>query len=80
VAARGDGVAALDPQQPLAKFVLEAANAEPTRVAEERPARTVAEPRPGAYTFDFGQNMVGWVRLKVRGRPARRSWCGTAKC
>jgi alpha-L-rhamnosidase len=66
------GLRPLDPQQPLAKFVLEAANAEPTRVAEERPARTVAEPRPGAYTFDLGQNMVGWVRLKVRGRPGQK--------
>ena len=28
----------------------------------------VTERSPGTYVFDLGQNMVGWVRLEVRGR------------
>ena len=31
-----------------------------------RPVR-MTEPRPGTYVFDMGQNMVGWVRLRVTG-------------
>ena len=27
---------------------------------------SVAEPAPGAFVFDLGQNMVGWARLRVR--------------
>ncbi|HEX6709738.1 MAG TPA: glycoside hydrolase family 78 protein [Rubrobacter sp.] len=37
------------------------------RVTEEVQAKTVTEPRDGAYVFDMGQNMVGWVRLRVEG-------------
>jgi alpha-L-rhamnosidase len=37
------------------------------RVTEELGAKTVTEPSEGAYVFDMGTNMVGWVRLKVRG-------------
>ena len=66
------GLRALDPAKPLPKFAVEAANAEPTRVSDELPARSVTEPRPGAYTFDLGQNMVGWVRLKMRGHAGQR--------
>ena len=66
------GLRSRDPQQTPAKFVIEAANAEPTRISDELPARTVTEPRPGAYTFDLGQNMVGWVRLKVHGRAGQK--------
>jgi alpha-L-rhamnosidase len=33
------------------------------------------------HIFDMGQNMVGWVRLRVRNaRPGRRSICATRKC
>ena len=28
-------------------------------------AQTLAEPKPGRWTFDLGQNMVGYARLKV---------------
>ncbi|MFA5264302.1 MAG: family 78 glycoside hydrolase catalytic domain [Opitutaceae bacterium] len=54
------------------QFVLEPATLEPVRAQEELPARTVMQPRPGAYVFDLGQNMVGWVRLKVHGRAGQR--------
>ena len=55
-----------------ATFSLQASVAEPSRVIEELPARSVRETKPGCWTFDLGQNMVGWVRLKVRGPAGRR--------
>ena len=39
---------------------------EPIRITEMLPARTVTGPAPGVHVFDFGQNMAGWARLKVR--------------
>lgn len=66
------GTRAVDPARPLSPFVVEAANADPTRIARELPAKKLTEPRPGAWTFDLGQNMVGWVRLKVRGRSGEK--------
>ena len=39
----------------------------PVRRMMELPALKVTEPQPGRYVFDLGQNMVGWVRLKVTG-------------
>ncbi len=38
---------------------------QPVRQTGERPAQAMTEPKPGQYTFDLGQNMVGFVRLKV---------------
>jgi alpha-L-rhamnosidase len=35
---------------------------------EEIAAKKISEPAPGTYVFDLGQNMVGWVRLKVKGQ------------
>jgi alpha-L-rhamnosidase len=32
---------------------------------DELKARSIAEPRPGIYVFDLGQNMVGWARIKL---------------
>ena len=42
-------------------------------------AKSVTEPESGRYVFDMGQNMVGWVRLKVRGRPGPKSPCAHAE-
>ncbi len=39
----------------------------PVRVTEELAPRTISEPTPGTHLFDLGQNMVGWVRLRVQG-------------
>ncbi|MFF1420851.1 alpha-L-rhamnosidase [Streptomyces sp. NPDC058280] len=39
----------------------------PSRVERDLPALTVAEPTPGVFVFDLGQNMVGSVRLTVSG-------------
>ncbi|MCX6879810.1 MAG: glycoside hydrolase family 78 protein [Verrucomicrobia bacterium] len=54
------------------RFRVQAAVAEPSRVMNELPALKVTEPKPGCWTFDLGQNMVGWVRLKVRGTAGQR--------
>ncbi len=37
------------------------------QVAETRSPKTVTSPAPGVTVFDFGQNVAGWARLKVRG-------------
>jgi alpha-L-rhamnosidase len=34
--------------------------------------RALAEPKPGAYVFDMGQNFAGEVRVKVAGEPGRK--------
>ena len=36
---------------------------EPIRVAEPIPAKSVAEPKPGRYVIDFGQNMPGLCEI-----------------
>ena len=38
---------------------------QPVRETAERHPQAMTEPKPGQYTFDLGQNMVGFVRLKV---------------
>jgi alpha-L-rhamnosidase len=40
---------------------------EGVKVTEEVEVKTVTEPERGVHVFDLGQNMVGWVRLKVSG-------------
>ena len=40
---------------------------EPSRPLETRAAQTLTVPQAGCYTFDLGQNMVGWVRLNISG-------------
>lgn len=51
---------------------IQAANSEPSRVIETISAIQLTEPKPGCYTFDMGQNMVGWVRLTLRGKAGER--------
>ncbi len=41
--------------------------AQPIRVTEELQPVSVTEREPGVHIVDFGQNMVGWVRLEVEG-------------
>ena len=66
------GLRPLDAQKPLSAFAIEAANADAARITGELPARTVTEPRLGAWTFDLGQDIAGWVRLKVRGHAGQK--------
>ena len=45
---------------------------EGVRVTREVKTKKVTQPKSGTYVFDLGQNMVGWVRLKVRGKAGTR--------
>lgn len=60
----------VDVRRPSVRLV--AAVDAPVRRTEELKARRVTEPKPGAFVFDLGQNMVGQVRLKVRGPAGER--------
>lgn len=51
---------------------VEAICAPPVKRYEELPALKLTEPKPGLYTFDLGQNMVGWVRLKIKGQSGQK--------
>jgi alpha-L-rhamnosidase len=44
----------------------------PLRVMQEVKTRTVAEPKPGVFVYDFGQNASGVIRLRVRGEGGRQ--------
>lgn len=44
----------------------------PIRVVGEITPVSLSNPRPGFYVFDMGQNMSGWVRLRVRGPAGTR--------
>jgi alpha-L-rhamnosidase len=57
-------------QSPGGKLV--AQRIEPIRVIREYPAVKISEPKPGLFVADFGQNIAGWVRLRVRGEAGRR--------
>ncbi len=46
--------------------------AQPIRVTEELRPASVVERAPGVRVVDLGQNMVGWVRLAVRGARGTR--------
>jgi alpha-L-rhamnosidase len=51
----------------VGKTLLLAQPDEGVRVTEEVAAKAVTESERGVYVFDMGQNIVGWVRLKVQG-------------
>ena len=44
----------------------------PMRVMRDVQPVKIAEPEPGVYVFDLGQNIVGWCRLRVSGPAGRR--------
>jgi alpha-L-rhamnosidase len=44
---------------------LESQVTDPVRKICELPAKSLTEPKPACWTFDLGQNLVGYVRLKV---------------
>jgi alpha-L-rhamnosidase len=46
---------------------VQAALTEPSRCLATLAATNLTEPKPGCYTFDLGQNMVGWVQLNISG-------------
>ncbi len=51
----------------LGEVPLVGERSQPIRVTEEVEACSVTEHKPGVWIFDLGQNMVGWVRLRVKG-------------
>jgi alpha-L-rhamnosidase len=64
----GDPVAVANPNGP----VVQAAVTEPARCLETLAATNLTQPAAGCYTFDLGQNMVGWVRLNLSGHVGDR--------
>jgi len=42
---------------------------EPIRLTEELKPVSRNEPKPRVFVYDFGQNMVGWVRIEAKGEP-----------
>ena len=64
----GDPAAIANPNGPLVM----AAITEPSRILETIAPTNLTVPKPGCYTFDLGQNMVGWVRLNVTGNAGDR--------
>jgi alpha-L-rhamnosidase len=48
--------------------VLQASPGEPVQTIEELRPKKITTPQPNVYVFDLGQNMVGWVRLKLAAR------------
>lgn len=48
---------------PKGKLVAEAAPA--SVVAQELVPKSITEPSPGVFVVDFGQNIAGWIRLKI---------------
>jgi alpha-L-rhamnosidase len=47
------------------KVMLVSDKAEPIRVIQELKPKTVWQSSPGVYVFDLGQNMVGWVKIRI---------------
>lgn len=47
--------------------VLSAQLMPPIKVIDTLVPRRLLNPRPGVWVFDMGQNMTGWVQLRVRG-------------
>ncbi|NIA31840.1 MAG: family 78 glycoside hydrolase catalytic domain, partial [Actinobacteria bacterium] len=52
--------------------VLSAQPNEPIKVMDTLHPVAVFQPKPGMFIFDMGQNMVGWVRLKVKGKRGQK--------
>jgi hypothetical protein len=63
------GVRVEDLVEDLAAAPLVAPPDEDVRVTKDVEAGSVAEPERGVHVFDMGQNVVGWVRLRVSGEP-----------
>jgi beta-glucosidase-like glycosyl hydrolase len=51
---------------------LEAQSQPPVKVMQELKTVRVAEPQPGVFVYDLGQNFSGWPTLRVRGPAGAR--------
>ena len=47
----------------------------PMRVAEEFAPTGITEPKPGVYLVDFGENMTGWIAMRVKGERGQTVVC-----
>ena len=52
--------------------VLAAQMIEPIRVVEELRPQSIGNPAPGIYVVDLGQNIAGWLQMRVRGERGTR--------
>ncbi|MFC7335633.1 family 78 glycoside hydrolase catalytic domain [Haloferula chungangensis] len=52
--------------------VLQAYPAQPVRITEELPSKSVTKREDGKYIFDLGQNIAGLIRLKVTGESGQK--------
>ncbi|MCC6444993.1 MAG: glycoside hydrolase family 78 protein [Armatimonadetes bacterium] len=41
---------------------------EPIRITRTLKPAALTEPAPGVFIFDLGQNMVGWIRMRLQGK------------
>jgi alpha-L-rhamnosidase len=57
---------------PLDGVTLSPERSQPIRVTQELRPVSISELNPGTYIFDFGQNMVGKVRLRTQGDAGTR--------
>ena len=48
-------------------ILIQAAVTEPSQPLQTLPAVSLTQPVTGVYTFDLGQNMVGWAQLNISG-------------
>ena len=58
--------------EPVPPAVLEATSTPPTRITEYLPAVNLTSISKTVHLFDLGQNIAGWVRLKVSGSAGTR--------
>ena len=54
-------------QEPGTEGAISAEMMPPIRVTDTLVPRSMTNPEPGVYIYDFGQNFAGWARLRVRG-------------
>ncbi len=57
--------------QPSPAILVESQPNEPIRPTQTLTARNRTSPKPGVFIYDLGQNLVGWVRLTVTGKPGQ---------
>lgn len=57
---------------PAPQGILSAQMNEPMRIVKKLAPLSVKEKAPGVYIVDMGQNMVGWLQIKVKGKKGQQ--------
>jgi len=52
--------------------LIQAHTGPPVVAIQEFQAKSISEPKPGVYVFDFGQNFAGVPRISVKGKPGQK--------